>query len=416
MAHCRAGLLLVSSAPEHNWSGAVRFIPAALHVPDHEDAAAAVVAQAAAAGRKVRVVGSRHSFVPFWNDDDVILDLRKLRGIVAVDAAAARVEIRAGTVIADLGAPLWDAGFALANMGDIDRQALAGAISTGTHGTGGNLGSLPTRVSGVALIDGSGRVHEIGVRPGAAADGARDPRLDGIAVAMGSLGVLTRITLDVLPRYGLHERQWQMAVDDCLATLTDHCRATRHFEFFFTPRDGVCHCKSLAVVAPPPQAVPVPELPFGVAAERVGASFRIFPSVRERKFNEMEYSVPAVNGPACFQALQRLLRSDFPGVAWPLEYRTVAADRLWLSPNHARASVTISLHEAAERDPGAFFRAAEQVFLDFGGRPHWGKQHFLDAARLAARYPRWDDFQALRQTLDAPRTFANAYMARLLGP
>ena len=410
-------------APESNWSGAVTFKPTAVQVPIHEDEVATLVANAAASGHKVRVVGSRHSFVPFWNDGDVILDLRRLAGIVAVDTESQLAEFHAGTVIADLGLPLWRAGFALANMGDIDRQALAGAISTGTHGTGGSIGSLSSRLAGVALVDGSGQLRQIGlsVRDGGnkhlqAGDATyRETRLDGVAVAAGALGVFTRITLQVLPRYGLLERQWQMTPEDCVARLSDYERATRHFEFFYTPRDDRCHCKSLAVVAAPQEALPVPELEFGVQGERVGASFRIFPSAREKKFNEMEYSVPALKGAACFLAIRKLLREDFPQVAWPVEYRTVAADALWLSPNQGRASVTISIHQGAERDPEAFFRAAEQIFLAHDGRPHWGKQHFLDASQLAARYPHWSDFQRLRDALDAPRTFSNAYVTRLFG-
>ena len=388
-----------------NWSGGVQFRASAIHRPADEAAVAALVHAAAAEGRTLRVLGSGHSFVPFWQDDDVVLDLEALQGIVDVDARLGEAEFLAGTRLHALGAPLWAAGFALANMGDIDRQALAGAISTATHGTGDTLGNLASAVRALSLVDGTGALRRV-----TAADA-----LDGAAVAFGSLGVLTRIRLQVLPRYGLQERQWAQAPEACLADLPAHVAATRHFEFFYAPRQDTCMCKSLALVDAPSDDGPVPELAFGETGERVGASYRIFPSARETRFNEMEYSVPAAQGPACFMALREMMRRDFPKIGWPIEYRTVAADTRWLSPHHGRASVTLSLHQAAERPHEPFFRAAETILLAHDGRPHWGKVHFLDAAALAPRYPQWQRFAALRDEFDPARVFANAYVRQLLG-
>ena len=388
-----------------NWSGGVQFRASAIHRPADEAAVAALVHAAAAEGRTLRVLGSGHSFVPFWQDDDVVLDLEALQGIVDVDARLGEAEFLAGTRLHALGAPLWAAGFALANMGDIDRQALAGAISTATHGTGDTLGNLSSAVRALSLVDGTGALRRV-----TAADA-----LDGAAVAFGSLGVLTRIRLQVLPRYGLRERQWAQAPEACLADLPAHVAATRHFEFFYAPRQDTCMCKSLALVDAPSDDGPVPELAFGEAGERVGASYRIFPSARETRFNEMEFSVPAAQGPACFMALRELMRRGFPKIGWPIEYRTVAADSRWLSPHHGRASVTLSLHQAADRPHEPFFRAAETILLAHDGRPHWGKVHFLDAAALAPRYPLWQRFAALRDEFDPARVFANAYVRQLLG-
>jgi FAD/FMN-containing dehydrogenase len=389
----------------HNWSGGVRFRAAAIHHPADEAAVATLVQAAAAQGRTLRVLGSGHSFVPFWQDDDIVLDLDALQGIVEVDARLGEAEFLAGTRLHALGAPLWAAGFALANMGDIDRQALAGAISTATHGTGETLGNLASAVRALSLVDGTGAQRRL----------TDADALDGAAVAFGSLGVLTRIRLQVLPRYGLRERQWAQAPDACVAELPAHVAATRHFEFFYAPQQDTCLCKSLAMVEPPAVDGPVPELDFGVAGERVGASYRIFPSARETRFNEMEYSVPAEQGPACFLALRALMRRDFPKIGWPIEYRTVAPDTRWLSPHHGRASVTLSLHQAAERPYEPFFRAAEAILLAHDGRPHWGKVHYLDATVLAPRYPQWHRFAALREQFDPGRTFANPYIRRLLG-
>ena len=389
-----------------NWSGGVRFAAAATLHPSSEADVVAAVARARSERRHVRVVGSGHSFVPFWQDDDLVLHLDNLHGLIDVDSAAREAEFFAGTKLHALGEPLWQAGFALANMGDIDRQALAGAISTATHGTGPGLTNLSAMVTALSLVDGHAALLRLSQRE----------QLDGAAVAFGSLGVLTRIRMKVLPRYGLLERQWMAAPSDCIARLDTLTADTRHFEFFYLPGQDVCLCKSLEPVAPPADDGAVAELPFGVDGERSGASYRIFPSQRDAKFNEMEFSVPADQGPACFDALRALMRSDFPRIAWPIEYRTVAADGLWLSPHAGRASVTISLHQAAERDHEPFFRAAEAVLLRHAGRPHWGKLHYMGATALAERYPHWQKFQALRNQLDPDRVFSNTYVAGLLGP
>lgn len=392
-----------------NWSGGVRFRSALTAHPRTEAEIQTLVDDARREGRHVRVVGSGHSFVPFWQDDDVVLHLDGLQGLVdvqpAAGGAAGEAEFMAGTKLHALGPPLWAAGMALANMGDIDRQAIAGAVSTATHGTGAALGNLSSMASALTLVDGLGQLRRV----------TAPHELAGAAVAFGSLGVLTRVRLRTVPRYGLLERQWVESPGTCLASLPAYVAATRHFEFFYAPREDRCLCKSLEPVDPPARDDPVPELAFGVLGERTGASYRIFPSARETRFNEMEFSVPAGQGPACFEALRELMRRDFPKIGWPIEYRTVAADDLWLSPHHGRASVTLSLHQAAERPYEPFFRAAEEVLLAHGGRPHWGKVHFLGAVDLAARYPRWADFRALRERFDPQRVFANAYVRGLLG-
>ena len=391
---------------ESNWSGGVRFKPIATLHPVNEAEVAAAVLRARVEHRHVRVVGSGHSFVPFWQDNDLLLHLDNLAGLIEVDAAASTAEFFAGTKLHALGEPLWNAGFALANMGDIDRQALAGAISTATHGTGPSLTNLSAMVTALSLVDGQGRLQRFEQRQ----------QLDGAAAAFGSLGVLTRVRMTVLPRYGLLERQWTATPSECMAQLAASTARTRHFEFFYLPNQDQCLCKSLEPIVAPAEHGPVPELAFAVEGERVGASYRIFPSQRDTKFNEMEFSIPADAGPACFDALRELMRREFPRIAWPIEYRTVAADRLWLSPHTGRASVTISLHQAAERDHEVFFRAAEAILLRHAGRPHWGKVHFMDAAALATRYPSWGKFQALRNALDPNRVFSNAYIRHLLGP
>ena len=125
----------------------------------------------------------------------------------------------------------------------------------------------------------------------------------------------------------------------------------------------------------------------------------------------MEYSIPAESGPECMTAIGELLRSRFKHVRWPVEYRTLAADDVWLSTAYERDTVTISVHEDVREDDAPYFRACEEIFLHYDGRPHWGKVHYLDAHALAARHPRWSDWWDERNRIDPTGVFLNNYLA-----
>jgi FAD/FMN-containing dehydrogenase len=320
--------------------------------------------------------------------------------------------IRAGTKLHDLGEPLRTHRLALENQGDVDVQALAGAVSTGTHGTGPALGSISTQVVGMRLVVGDGRVFEC----------SRDSDPDmfsALGVSLGACGVVTAIRMRLLPAYNLRERVWREPIADCLARLDERIAATRHFEFFWYPATDLALMKTLE----PTLAEPSPRRAIdggfaaspldGVEGERIDCNYRIFPTVRNVRFNEMEYAVPAEAGPECFGAIRKLMRERHSSVTWPIEYRTVAADALDLSPNHGRATVAISIHQAADLDHRAFFADAEPIFRAHNGRPHWGKMHSLTASELAPLYPRWSHFQQVRQQLDPTGVFLNEHLRRL---
>lgn len=364
--------------------------------PDSEDAVAAEVRRAAEEGLTVRVAGSGHSFTELVATDGVVISLDNLAGIESVRSDLATVW--AGIKIEALGPPLRAAGLALANQGDIDKQAIAGAVSTGTHGTGARFGSISTGVASVRVVNGSGEVVEVSVDD--------DP---AIAVGIGAMGVLTAVTLRCKPTYRLHERMWQEPFDAAMRDLDEHIADHDHFEFFWFPGQEVVEAKSLDETDAQPDPMD------GVEGERIDHSDAVYPSDRDFKFNEMEYAVPIEAGPACFLALRTLMLEQHPKSRWPIEYRTVAADGIPLSGFEGRGSVTLSIHEDARRDHTAFFADAERLFLDHGGRPHWGKLHSLDASRLAELYPRWDEFQATRKRLDPDGRFMSPYLRNLLG-
>lgn len=400
-----------------NWSGSVTCAPQTLAMPTTEAAISALVREAAVAGATVRVAGSGHSFTPLCAAAGVLVSLDGLQGSVGI-ASPELVEgdaiptgnatFWAGTKLHQIGEPLWAAGLALANMGDIDRQALAGAVSTGTHGTGPTLGSISTQVVGLRLVLASGEIVDCSP--------AQEPALFQAAqVSLGALGIITQVTLRCLPAYRLHERTWVAGFEECMAQLDALIAANRHFEFFWVPSEDVCAMKTLNPTTAERLDTPYRPTVTGrltryVHDERIDRSYRIFPSERNLKFNETEFAIPAANGPDCLREIRQLMQHRYPAVLWPLEYRTLAADDILLSPAYGRATVTLSVHQAAELPYNPFFADVEAIFRNHRGRPHWGKLHTHSARELAALYPAWTKFQQVRTQVDPTGLFLNAHL------
>ncbi len=380
-----------------NWSGSQQH-KAALMRPDSVAGVQALVRTAAGRGQRVRAVGTGHSFVPFWTDD-LIVSLDALSGVIEVDRSLGQATIAAGTKLHDLGPLLWAEGLSLPQQGDIDRQSLAGAISTGTHGTGPTLPSLSNYVRALRLVTADGEVRRLT----AAADGAQ---FAAACVAQGTFGILVDITLALDTAFNLHERTWSCSFDACAATWVDEVARNRHFEFFWTPAGDSCEMKTL-------NKTDAPTAKLG-EREYIAPAWQAFPSDRDIRFNEMEYSVPASSGWECLLELRAMMLRDFPRLPWPIEFRTLAADALPLSPASGRDTVTLSVHQGAERDWRPLFDSAEAIFRNHRGRPHWGKLHSLAASDLRALYPEFESFRAARATFDPEGRFLNRYLADLL--
>jgi FAD/FMN-containing dehydrogenase len=385
-----------------NWAGNVSCEPAVRIDAASEADVVAALRDAEARGLGVRVAGSGHSFSPLVATDGALLSLDGLAGIARHEPDARRVWVRAGTKLAALGRALHALGLAQENLGDVDVQALGGALATGTHGTGRTLPNLSARVSGVRLLlaDGSLRVVRAEDAP---------ERLAAARVSLGALGVVTAVRLDCVPAYRLHERTLRMPIDACLADMAERSAESRHHEFFWYPSRDLAETKTIEPTELAPEAV------AGRRYERIGWSHEILPSVRELRFVEMEYALPAESGPACFRAVRERMRQRHPDVAWPVEYRWVRGDDAWLSPAHGRDTVTLSLHQGAELPWQDFFADLEPLLRAHGGRPHWGKRHGLAAAELAPLYPRFEDFRRARAELDPKGRFLNEHLRSVLG-
>jgi FAD/FMN-containing dehydrogenase len=385
-----------------NWSGSVRAHPARLESPATEADVAALVGRAVRDGLSVRPAGSRHSFTPLCATNGVAVDLHDLAGIEAIDATAGTATILAGTRLSAIGDQLRAAGWALHNQGDVDVQTVSGAIGTGTHGTGPELGNLSSAVAGVRIVTADGdAVH--------ASEDVRPGLFQAARLSLGAFGIITAITFRCVPAYNLHERVWFEGPGESLDLLAARIDATRHYEFFWYPFRDLFEHKALALTNAPPDPLPDRK------RERVDHAHRVFPSVREHRFNEMEYAVPADAGPACFAEIRRVIHERHPDVQWPVEYRTLAGDDVWISPAYSRASVTISVHEDAARPYAALFDDCEAVFRTYDGRPHWGKIHCRRGEELAPAYERWEHWWRLRAELDPGGVFLNDHLRELGG-
>jgi FAD/FMN-containing dehydrogenase len=383
-----------------NWSGRHRAEAHGLHFLRSEADAAALTAQAAAEGLKIRAAGAGHSHAPLVPTEGVIVDTSGLSGLIAVDAAARRATVWAGTPVYALGRVLHEVGLGLPNQGDIDRQSIGGAVSTGTHGSGRELKNLSACVVGARIAVAGGELLDCG--PELHPDAWHLARL-----GLGAAGILTRLQLQLRPAYRLRERSWSQPFEEIRPRIAALVAESRHFEFFWYPSRDRAIAKAIDETADEP------EYPLAAEGERVAWSYEVLPNHRPLLHTEMEYSVPAEHGAECMSAIRELYRTQFPDVVWPVEYRTLAADDVWLSTAYERPTVTISAHQDIELDEAPLFRACEEIFLGFEGRPHWGKLHYLEAEQLAGAHPRWRDWWAARDRLDPGEVFLNDYLAGL---
>jgi FAD-linked oxidoreductase len=416
-----------------NWSRTQRCEPASLVRPTTRAEAADAVARA----RTVRVAGTGHSFTGGALTDDTLLSLNRMNRVLDADPESGLVRVEAGIDLHRLTRELHFRGLALPNLGDIDAQSLAGAISTGTHGTGAGLPNLSAQVESVELVlaDGSERTIDGG------------DALRGARISLGALGVVVAVTLRCVPSFKLRGVDHPERLDDVLERLDELAQAD-HFEFWTFPhsplaltrtntrtddaRKGPGRARSwLEDVAMDnhafgllnrvgrraPRVIPTINRAAARAAskrERVDWSFRIFASPRLVRFTEMEYAVPRERGIEALRGAREILERH--PVSFPVEFRLVAGDDALLSPAHGRDSAYIAVHVFEGMPWEAPFREVEALMSSLDGRPHWGKWSFLGAAELAPRYPGWDAFQALRAELDPEGRFENEWVRGTLGP
>lgn len=417
-----------------NWSGLETCRPASLLTPSSEDELREVLRRGTG---PLRCVGAGHSFTALVPTDGSLLSLDRLSGIVRTDARAGTVTVRAGTRLAVLSRLLDAQGLALHNLPDIDTQTVAGALATATHGTGAELPALHAHVRGLRLVTARGERLACSAQE-------RPELLAAAQVSLGSLGVVTEVDLAVRPRYRLHRHVWLEKTPALLAQALELAQKHRQFEMFVLPFTGY----SAAVTHDETEQQPStaqreahddemlddlkhlrnalsrwPALRQWVAQklidpklqeDAVDWSWKLLSTVRPWRFNETEAHLPRANGPACLAeviaAIERQNEAYFP-----IEFRFVAADAAWLSPFQGRASCSIAAHAAYGERHDYLVNTLGPIFRKHGGRPHWGKLHDYRAGELAAAYPQWARFQALRRELDPQGRLLNPYLRGLFG-
>lgn len=424
-----------------NWAGDQVCHPRELVRPRDRDELSSAVASAAADGRVISVAGSGHSFTEAAMTDGTMIDLGALSGMLDADPASGLVRVGGGTILAELNERLHGLGLAMENLGDIDRQTIAGAISTGTHGTGARLRNISSQVAAVELVLADGSVRELD------ADG---DLLRAARVGVGALGAISAVTLRCVPAFTLDRVDSPHLREEVLDTFQERADAHDHFELFTFPyadsalvlernrtdapprprgrvgeflNDVVLENWALDAISSTGKAFPaaIPRLSRFAArlasgSRAIDRSDRIFANERRVRFTEMEYGVPRESGPEAARRVIEWVRSNRHPVFFPIEMRVTAADDALLSPSHERDTAYIAVHQYRGMEWRPYFEAVEEIMNGFGGRPHWGKRHFQTAETLAPRYPRWAEFQAARDELDPDRAFANEYATRVLGP
>lgn len=388
-----------------NWSGSIVNHPRRWLQPPDEDELRRALATLAPDDWPIRAVGTGHSSSGVVEVDGTLVSTGQLRGLVSVDATARRATVRAGTQLKELGELLYSHDLMLPNFGDVATQTIGGAIGTGTHGAGLELRNLSDMLVAAELVDAQGRLNTID---------EHDPqRLRAAKVALGTLGIFTRVTLQLEPYADVERREFAVHTDHALAMFDDLARRNRSFDFYWYPRRDDVKLRMVNVAGGGTVSLPGARL----LEVRGGAPYDVIPthSGIPHRFEECEYALPADAWRACFDRVRRRMRSRWRHVVgWRVLVRTVAGDDALLSPCHGGDRVTISLHQNSTLPWRAFFDDMEPVFRDHGGRPHWAKKHGMDAAGLAPLYPQWAAFAQVRAVLDPRRAFMGAPLRRLL--
>ncbi len=415
-----------------NWSGIQKAYPAARLAPkdDAELASALKAAQA-----PIRPVGAGHSFTALAPTDGTLVSLDALSGVVGWEGDEAIV--RAGTRLGALGPMLAEKGRALPNLPDINKQSLGGALGTGTHGTGAAIRAIHGDVTALRLVAPSGQVID--------ADAARNPEIFQAArVSLGTLGVITQVRIKTSANRRLRRRVWLEPFEEALAQAETRWAQHRNFEFYAVPFTGlaanISHDETDDPVQPrgPDQDAEVLRAlralrnllgfatPLRKAAGHallstakpetaVDEGWKLLSTERPVRFNEMEFHLPVENQLKALAEVVRVIEKERPDVFFPIETRRIAPDDAWLSPFQGGPRGSVAVHAYYRDDFSFLYELIEPIFRRYDGRPHWGKLHSLNGSQLAAIYPRWKDFLAVRKDLDPEGRMLNPYLRGLLG-
>lgn len=422
-----------------NWSKFIQWKPGQVAYPESELAIQQLILAAAESNQKIRVIGSGHSFNPLWTTKDILISLDKYRGLTDIDTRANIASFRAGTKLYQLTEILHAHGLALENMGDIDRQSIAGAISTGTHGTGVGFGTMSTQVIRLKIINGKGEVIIC------SAD--QDPELFKCAqISLGALGVITEFTLQCVAQFKMELAIQPDSLEAVLNSYQELNTQNRNFEFYWFPntirvmtkqarlteksvdrnsiksffQDYILENMGYQVINEVARIFPTRTIALSKFSARtvskvqkVNYSHKVFTTPRWVRFNEMEYNIPVEAFEEVVREITSWVNKNNRTVLFPIEHRFVKADDILLSPAYQRDSAYIACHVYYKKDFRAYFEVLEKIFLKYDGRPHWGKIHTLEAPEFKNKYPRFSAFVSTMEKHDPHQIFLNDYLMKI---
>ena len=425
-----------------NWGRNQRSTPAAVDEPRSLLEVVESVETAASTGQTVKVVASGHSFSDVAATSGRMMRLNALDRVVGIDRDAMTATVEAGIPLWRLNDELAKRGLALSNLGDIDRQTIAGATSTGTHGTGLRYGSRGAALLGREQVNARGEV--------VGGEATEEPEIFACArVGLGVLGVVTQVTLQCEPLFKLRAVEVPKPWEEFLAEWDGILETNDHVDCYWFPHTDTCtvktsnrtddpirtrrgykkwkseiwygnlrHGANAALGRRRPEKIP--ELARGTVAgmhrtERVDLSYHVFCTARLVRFVEMDYAIPRAELATGLRAIRDLIEREGLLVDFPVEIRGIGADDIPLSMAAGRESCYLAVHLSTGTPFERYFHGVEAIMDGLGGRPHWGKMHFQTASSLAPRYPEWARFRALRWRLDPDGRFRNAFADRVLG-
>jgi FAD/FMN-containing dehydrogenase len=346
-------------------------------------------------------------------ETDILLNIESMRGVLSINPDKQQVTALPKTTIADFGEPLWEQGLALTNQGDIDTQAIVGAIATATHGSGRRYGNFSTALIGAHFVDGMGNIINV-------SETENPDVLPALQTSIGLLGLMTQVTLKVSPAYYLHAQYATLPFAEVIERLEDFIENYRHLSFFWLPTDAsaALYCLDeggaddcvVKLYNEVPADTQLDNLP---ANQRVDRSYKIYPMHYDPNFHEVEYFLPIEHTRDILQNMRKLMMRWLPLSIYPLEIRTVGKDDIWMSPNYQRDNLVVSISGQPGTDYWPYLRACDSLFAEYGGRPHWGKLHFMTADRLERLFPRYSDFVAMRKRFDPKGIFLNSHTRAL---
>jgi FAD-linked oxidoreductase len=417
-----------------NWAGNEHSYPVVRAAPANEAELAALLPKAQT---PVRPVGSGHSFTALVPTEGTLLSLDRLSGLVRHDAASMTASVRAGTKLSALGPMLAGIAQEMPNLPDINKQTLAGALATGTHGTGKGVKAIHGEVTAMRLVLPNGEVAEC----------SRDVQPDlfhAARVSLGAFGVLSEVTLQNRPLERVKKVVTLVDTDDILRQWPALAEKHRNAEFLVLPFTGksalITHDTTTEPVSPrgPDGDTDTlmdlkslrdlfeftPELRKKAAQSAmadippdiaIDEGWKLLSNERPVRFKEMEYHLPIGEQVGVLREIIRRIESDARGVFFPIEARIIAPDDAWLSPFHERESGSIAVHAWYKEDHDWMYKLAEPVFREAGGRPHWGKLHSLGAKEFKQLYPQFAEADAVRRSVDPNGRMLNPFLKRIFG-